>query len=69
MFLLKYFFYGIPYTAYGALTFDFCLVFVLILGLEPPAGARIRKIRKFRNKGGGGVICAPRAQHRRVPNL
>ena len=40
-------------------------------GLEPFAGARIRKkekIRKIKNKGGGG-ICAPRAQHGRVPLL
>ena len=37
-------------------------------GLEPPAGARIKKKRKIKNKGrGGGVICAPRSQHGRVP--
>ncbi len=35
-------------------------------GLEPPVGARIRK--KIKNRG-GGVICAPRAQHWRLPNF
>ncbi len=34
--------------------------------LEPPSGDRNRKKRRIKNTG-WGVICAPRAQHRRVP--
>ncbi len=34
-------------------------------GLEPPAGARIRKKSKIR----GGGICNPRAQNGRVPEF
>ena len=34
--------------------------------VRAPAGARIRKKRKIKNKG-GGVICAQKAQHGRVP--
>ena len=36
--------------------------------LGPPAGVRIRKKRKIKNKG-GGVICAPSAVYERVPNV
>ena len=40
-----------------------------LAGLETPAGARIRRKKEKSKIRGGGVICAPRAQHGRVPNL
>ncbi len=37
--------------------------------VELPAGARIRKKEKSKIRGKGGVICAPRAQHGRIPKI
>ena len=40
-----------------------------MLRLGPPAGARNRKKKKMKYRGGGeGVICAPSAKHGIVPN-
>ncbi len=36
-------------------------------GLELPTGSRIRKKQKIKNKVGGGVICAQKSQHGKVP--
>ncbi len=38
-------------------------------GLELPAGARIKKKTNNQKLSGGGGICAPRAQHGRVPTF
>ncbi len=37
-------------------------------GVEPPAGARIRRRKKSKIRGGGGY-CAPSAKQRIAPNL